>query len=404
MHAPSTQPGFFKQPATGLACRWLCAGLVALACGIDAAADSIRVKRSAKVISVTGDVMLKDIAVLQGADIAKHGDLVIASFGPNQKTLTLAIQTIRTQLQKADVPMGGISLQGHRACVVIQQAVEKTIAPPAAIGQPAKEINTLSAPPVLAIAPIEPSSALAAQTSFTLNDVVIDAVAQGLNARPEEVRITAEGLGAVVLNQAVSDPRAYRIIWPGFKHPGKALLKIQRLHAERIVETHPIHVLIKQRVMAVCPKDKNLPAGTRIYTRHLATTPVWIDHDPRELLANAKEAAGQRLLSAVPQDQAIRIDQLPKPVLIRRGDIVDVRTYVGNLEVSVRARATKDGKQGERIGFTSANRSRNTQTFSATVTSPGVAIVTAPGSLTPGNSAPGKGMHSNQQLTNAGVR
>jgi len=158
------------------------------------------------------------------------------------------------------------------------------------------------------------------------------------------------------------------------------MIKIERLHAERVVESQPIHITIQQRVMAVSPKIKTLLAGTRINTRDLTTTPVWIDHDPRELLTQAKEAAGQRLTAAAPQGQAIRIDQLPKPVLIRRGDIVDVRTYVGNLEVSVRARATKDGRQGEKIGFASTTRSRNKQTFSATVTSPGIAIVIAPAS------------------------
>lgn len=90
---------------------------------------------------------------------------------------------------------------------------------------------------------------------------------------------------------------------------------------------------------------------------------------PDDRIATAlKGVVGTVISSPLAAGDAVRLDRLKRPALIRRGDAVTVVYLRGRLSVKTIAWATRDAALGEQVTLRSARRSK--KTFSAVCTGP----------------------------------
>jgi len=346
-------------------------GLVLLsAVALVAQANTLKLKPQ---VVVTGDALLKDIAVLEGEGIRGHADLRVAEFTGKPGTQTLRLRELSQTLRQAGVPLSQLRILGARACRIQFKAIETQPDPQSDLATSATTPNTA-----------QTSQANARQTlpgAYRVHDVLVDMIAQALQAPPEDLMVKASGFGAQVLQQNVEDPRAYRMVWAGPYTPGKTNISLQRVDGQQVVESMPLPLNIQQRVMALCPKDdRMLKTGDRISQRSLETRSIWIDFDPQELVTESTDYHGQTLIRPLLAGKALQTKHLPKPIAVRRGDVVELRYQVGELLISVPARALGQAAIGERTAFNTLGNRRvrqQRQSVYAVVVSPSIATVQA---------------------------
>ncbi len=136
--------------------------------------------------------------------------------------------------------------------------------------------------------------------------------------------------------------------------------------------------LLRQRVVArrALAKGRVLTAADVQVVSQRVTRP-----DDRIATALNGGVVGTVLSSPLAAGEAVRLDRLKRPALIRRGDAVTVVYLRGRLSVKTIAWATRDAALGEQVRLRSARRSK--ETFSAVCTGPRSARIDFghPGSL-----------------------
>ncbi len=123
--------------------------------------------------------------------------------------------------------------------------------------------------------------------------------------------------------------------------------------------------LLRQRVVArrALAKGRVLTAADVQVVSQRVTRP-----DDRIATALNGGVVGTVLSSPLAAGEAVRLDRLKRPALIRRGDAVTVVYLRGRLSVKTIAWATRDAALGEQVRLRSARRSK--ETFSAVCTGP----------------------------------
>lgn len=130
---------------------------------------------------------------------------------------------------------------------------------------------------------------------------------------------------------------------------------------------------IERRVVIA---QQTLRRGHRVGAHDLRTETRWVGagSDP----ADPTLVGGLAVKSTVRAGEVIDAVQLEPPEVIKRGDIVVVRSLTGSAVVRLRVRALASGRVGEVIEF---RREGTRQTLTARVAGPGLAVIAPPPAL-----------------------
>ncbi len=328
----------------------LVAALV-LALGMATRADSVQLFDE---VGVTGEqVTLKDVAKLEGPAAIKHGDLVLMSLNQQRGEYTVTLDTVEDALTKADVNWGLVSLRGYNECRVTRLIEPESMGPEA--GQAvAANIET----------------PIGLQTSLTLRARVEQHLAEHVGLHADELRIgfserDAKKLDLPILGRSIEiEPTSQNTL-------GRVPLKIRLYEGRQVSESLHVNASV-QRVMLAVVTTGPVTRG-QTYTRDdLQVRECVIDNDDITPITDPALAIGQQATASLRGGDILAVRSVRPPVLVKRGELVEVRCFVGGLVIRTVGIAKEDGTLDSAIRIRSESSS---DTFLATVTGRREAVV-----------------------------
>ncbi|MBX3356324.1 MAG: flagellar basal body P-ring formation protein FlgA [Phycisphaeraceae bacterium] len=410
-HLPSRSPHRRWWPArhAALALPWLLA--------VAAGADSIILRSAVRARSDDGAVLLRDVAELQGSEVSRFGDLVIATVPSGAPAREVTVEEIRRRLEQAGANWARIDLEGRR--VVIRPRLSEaagalganapiSIAPKgtgrsdgagdsgAASGRSgaadgptgtAGDGRGIAADGTQRMEPrridprragrrgsSDPVLASAVSDERSVRALVADAIGRALNEPSDSVRISFEGLDAATLAEV---PNHLRIeIEPiGLLDGDRAEFAVRWWREGRVERRTNLSAFAEvARLATVASRD--LRKGDQPGDGDVDGALVWVRPSERLRIVRPGAVGGRVLASSVRAGEPIFDSQFERQLLVRRGDRVVVRSVVGSLALSVDAIAQSDGREGEVIELVRVvSGQRQRSTISATVTGRGEAVL-----------------------------
>lgn len=188
-------------------------------------------------------------------------------------------------------------------------------------------------------------------------------------------RFTFEDRDASLLGRSVTGRAVeLRVTGSGRRVP----LSVAVYEGARVVAEGTVRVEVQlKKDVALAGGD--LDRGAVLGPRDLLIESRWVDADAD--IVSASDAIGRVVRRRVRTGEALVGSELESPVVIRRGDVVMIRSVVGAAAVRMRGRALDDARAGDVIEFESAGAtaSRNDRRrYAATVLGPGRAIIAPP--------------------------
>ncbi|WP_345686318.1 flagellar basal body P-ring formation chaperone FlgA [Novipirellula caenicola] len=129
--------------------------------------------------------------------------------------------------------------------------------------------------------------------------------------------------------------------------PGPGLLRVVSNGLEGSIETELI-VTLEKNPVAIVP-IKSIRSGNRIGRADLTERPIPIDQWDESYCTDPIELVGMETRSNLRSHEPILRSQVGKPMLIRRGDLVEVRVVNGAISVTTNAKALGDGAESELV-------------------------------------------------------
>ncbi|MEM9586936.1 MAG: flagellar basal body P-ring formation chaperone FlgA [Planctomycetota bacterium] len=142
--------------------------------------------------------------------------------------------------------------------------------------------------------------------------------------------------------QALIEARSiYATRWIGPVQEGSCSLEVTGRGLGGPVQV-VLPVTLKPHPMAVVPR-RNFARGTRLTAADLSLQPVPNDKWDDEYSSDPQSLIGKEVFSSVRAGKPIKHSQVGDPILIRRGDLVELQVIGGGVRVTINARATQPG-------------------------------------------------------------
>ncbi|MCK4872223.1 MAG: flagellar basal body P-ring formation protein FlgA [Phycisphaerales bacterium] len=309
-------------------------------------ADTVALRSSARVV-VLDAVTLGDVADLDGSYAEQFGSL---SIEVNTRG-SVDLAAVRSALDAADVNWGRISLQGLRCSVKIHRQRAGVDESDADATRTEDDGLDPGGPPTLRL---RLARYISRWTDLPLDDLRLafdDRDAELLGLTEFEYRFELK---------PISTPGSSRIpiavrVWRGDEPIRRETVTID--------VTRRIPVVILKRDVR---RDQQLTADD------LDVQTIWTSAGGPEPIATIEDVVGRVAVKRLLVGAILRRTDLDQPIIIRRGDPVDVKCIVGNLMLTHRARAQRDARLGEWVMLRLDGRKK---TFRARVQGRGLAVV-----------------------------
>lgn len=328
------------------------AAAVVLAFGIAARADSVRLYDQ---VGVQGTVVtLSQVAELTGEAAMTHGDVVLATLDEGRSEYTITLDMIEEALDDAGVNWGLVSLRGFNTCKVTRLVEPKSLA--AESGQAvAANIET----------------PIGLQTTLTLRGVVERYINDNAMITQGDLRIEFSGRDARKLDLPVLG-RSIEIEPVGINTLGRAPMVIRLYEEQRVAQTIQVSAKVQHVLLAVVA-DGPISRGD-VFTRgHLKVRECMVDDDAVTPVTDPGTIIGQESATSLRAGEMVSINKVKSPVMVKRGELVNVRCFIGGLVVRTADYAAEDGSLNDLIRLRSDSTGEE---YYAVVTGDRQAVVT----------------------------
>ena len=323
--------------------RVLAVLLVAGAAWRVAAQDVVTLRDSAE-LPAQGPITLGQIAELSGAQAAALAGTEIT---PDSRAAgadgwaTIDAQAVREALRKAPgINWGKLIVRGS-GCAVRRAGAER----PKAAAQPAPE------PPV--------------DAGSTVRAMVEQRVRDAIGGTDDEVRLTFEESDRALLDASVGG-RTADIQLVGTSE--RQTVSVKLFEGLRQVAAGSVRVGVSvKRTVAVC--TGGLRRGEALTSDNFTVEERWIAPTVRPV--DASKALGRVARGRVDPGDIIQENDAESPVLVKKGDLVDVYCLSSSINLKSVARAMENGREGETIRFQTPSAKRS---FLARVDGPSRAV------------------------------
>jgi flagella basal body P-ring formation protein FlgA len=134
--------------------------------------------------------------------------------------------------------------------------------------------------------------------------------------------------------------------------------------------------------------SRSLKQGSVLTAADLKLGPARSEVEQASAASSVDDLIGQELTRSIGADQIIPLDQVVRPRLIRKGDLVEVTARVGGVRVTTQAIAQQDGAMGESIALEAIDGKtrigqKNKETIRAQVVAQGAAQIEVAGRSAP---------------------
>lgn len=315
-----------------------------LAFGMAAHADSVRLYDQ---VGVKGkEVRLKDVAEVKGPAAAKFGDLVIATLQDKRAEYTLTLDMVDQALSAAGVNWGLVSLGGFNECKVTR------LIEPASVGHESDRsvVSNIETP-------------IGLHTTLTLRGMVEKHLADRMGADPSEISIDFSERDAEKLNIPILGRRVeFESI--STNQLGRVPVTVRLYKGRSVSETIRVSATVK-RVMLAVVAAHDIDRGQRFTNDDLQVRQCVIDRDHVTPITDPALAIGQQADTSISAGELVTARSVRPPVLVKRGEWVDVRCFVGGLVIRTVAVASEEGSLDSVI---KVRNESSGETFLATVT------------------------------------
>ena len=337
-------------------------------------ADTVTVQPTAR---ISGDrVHLADVAELTGPEAERWAQIELAKFPARQQKLTLSMVDIRQRLGESGAHLGMLLCRGamritvHRALPSTGPAAEipETVRSPdplLQIDEPAKTAD------VVDLQPVDTTVEL-----LTVRDQIMHWIAQRLKVAPRDLRVEFDKQAKPILAMPLS---SYRFQYTASNRNliGRVPIHVARYQGDRLLATDRVRVDVSVRRIVVTAVN-DIGRGQTIGDADLADKEVWIDRLAGHPVAERSAVVGRTAVRTIRAGQPVRQPDVASPMLVRRGDLVQVQCFSGAVTINTVARAVENGQADQLIQVRRLKREqgeRQHRTFFVRVTGPQAAVM-----------------------------
>ncbi len=322
--------------------------------GIAARADSIRVYDQVGVRQA--QVTLADVAELEGEAAKALGATVLYTFDAERGEQVITLDRIEEALEKAGANRGLISLRGFSAC-----RVARLSDPPAPMQESGRSV----------VANIETPIGLG--TPLTLQAVVERRLIERAGAMGGEVEVSfserdRKRMDIPVLGRTVEvEPISPNTL-------GRVSVVVRLYEGRSVSQTLTVQADVSRRELAVVAV-RPISRGELIDREALQVREVSLKDDALRPIADPSIAIGQVCASNLRVGDVVTENAVRPPLMVRRGELVDIRCFIGGLVVRAVGIAKEDGAMGDRI---QVRRENSSEVIEATVAGRREVVIASP--------------------------
>lgn len=327
------------------------------------AQSAVRLLRTAR-IEPGCALLLGDIAEISGPDAASLGGLVFSADPASEPQSTdgwigVEIEAVRERL-KAELGLnaGMIALSGSRCDVRVVTPVERT-------SDQAR--------------PAPPPGPVDAQTLVDLDTVrgaIVRELVRLLRTLPQDLRLEFETGDASTLDTPLVG-RVVEIAAVGSSDRMPFAVTLHEASGKSLRRSVRVGVLVRRQVALA---QRAVERGDALSPEDVTVEERWLR--PGDTTLDGGQVVGAVARRRLKPGDVLNAQLIEPPVLIHRGDRLQVRVMVGGVVIRRWANALEDGCEGDEISFAATSDSR--QRFAAVVVGRGDALVWPQGAARPG--------------------
>ena len=345
--------------------QWILAAVGAAMGAQTVTADEIAMKGSARLATGAGAVRLGDIAELTGPEAERLADIVVGQVRDGTSAIEISVREIRAALTDAGVHWGKVNLNGSTVIVRPTSAVGSAppmFMTPASIDQAQRRPHRITREGFVSV-----DTMIDLQT---VQGAVTRTIMAALRMAPQDVRLTFSELDQSLLKMDLNTNR-FEIQPLSNLDSDRVKLSVRVWSHGRIVHQQSISVHLMIR-MGVVVLRHDMLRGDVMQDVDCTVERRWVTPIQASTLCDLVEAVGRVTSMPLKAGTLLKKKHVKREVLVKRGDRVIVRCLVGGVVISLEANARSDAAEGESVELRKLGE-RNT--FMATVTGPGAAIV-----------------------------
>lgn len=347
---------------------------IALACSlfmlhaVETSADVITLRSSVRAPEQGRVLRLRDIALLEGAEAEKLGEVVVHTLAEPGRLVTLRLADVRKTLDEAGVNWSRVDLNG-REIVIRPRAAAESSGP-----QALQPVSISASKPVTAAGTRERAEPIVVTASEvmrepTLRAALADLLTRGLRVEAENLRIIFDPRDEELLDLRDADLR--------FQIDPKSSMRSDRVSFSVLVwrdgTIERRASLMVQPYLAIRAADvkREIARGETIGEDDIEITRAWVRPSALETIAGS-EIAGRTAARPLTPGGPIRTGDLAANIVIKRGERVLVRCISGGIAITFDAEARGEGAVGETIEL---RKTGERDSFFAVVTARGEVVL-----------------------------
>jgi len=321
-----------------------------------ALADAVRLRPSARIDELR-PITLADVAEIDSPDAQRLGAIVVEpdplKAARGRAWASISVEGVQSVLRDSGLNTARLAVSGSTCFVRFPAPTE---APPAQ--------------PAAAVAETRQAQIIDLTGPSDVRSRVGEVLLRLFNAEPGKLRALFDAADEPLLSLPLEGRRV--AVTPQVSaSTTRAVLAIRIYEGDELVESRSIGATIEVLRPAVVVTSPIRRRG-EIRSDSVRQEERWLSPGGPTPVATVEQVAGSLARSRLAAGDVLHSGVIEPGVVIKRGDLVEVLTLSGGLEIKSRARAMEDGSAGQRIELRSDN---SRKTFRARVHGPGRVVL-----------------------------
>ena len=340
---------------------------IVAACGLaqTSIADTIALKSSVRLNSGASVVKLSDLADLNGAEALALAELPIAMVKDASTLMEIPLRDVRAKLEEAHINWGHINLSGR--AVTVRPGRAGDAAPPLAMMPASVGMSDNQRD--------EPRSrtqqrAADVLDSPTLRGTITNLIVSNLHVDAADLRLGFDHADDAFLDTSTQTTR-FEVQPLGSFASDRIDLTVRTWMDSKVQQSRTISIQPLIRIEAVVLR-RDVQKDQTIAEADLQPSEQWLPPSQAGQTSTLVNAVGRVALKNMKTGEIVRLKNVRRDNLIKRGDLVIIRCLVGGVVISLQAEARDDGGEGDNIEFRKKGEKEN---FLATISSRGEAVI-----------------------------
>ncbi|MBL4699843.1 MAG: flagellar basal body P-ring formation protein FlgA, partial [Phycisphaeraceae bacterium] len=322
--------------------------MLVMVCPVYAASvDRVQLKSSAT--SDDNLIQLREIAYLTGDTAQKLGGSVVVELKGSQAQTRITLRMVNKHLSGMGVNWGRLNLTGAANCQV-------------QIGDP---VSVMTQTTVVS----NPNKTITTDDALTVEKQVENFLLQYTGYSDQELVVKYSSVDKRQLQSpALMDRFEIQVI--GSAKLGRLPLTIGRWRGSTLVSQTRVTAKVSYKTLALVAIN-NIRRGDQFGPGDLQVQEVELHSDHAKPLRKLSEVVGLIASRSIRKKQTLLVDDVRPALVIRRGQMVSIRTIVGGMVIRTTARAMADAAMDQMIQL---KNERSRESFMARVIGPRAAV------------------------------